>query len=84
MRKGNTQISSVSISNEMKQLIQEHDLSITEAMRRGVAMMLCEKKVKPYYNSLNDIRLNQEKSYYLSLKLQEMKEIIERMDTLLK
>lgn len=76
MRAGHTQISSVSISKEMKKLIEENNISITEAMRRGVAIILCEKGIYPYDNPLNHNRIDREKKYKLYTKLQELENLL--------
>lgn len=77
MRAGHTEISSVSISKEMRILINENNISITEAMRRGVAMILCEKGIEPYNNPLNFNRLDKEKKYFIYQKINELETLLQ-------
>jgi hypothetical protein len=55
-RTGETKITSVSISNEFMELIDKHNLSPTEAIRRGIAVMLYDLGVSAYQTNLNFMR----------------------------
>ena len=71
-RAGYTVVSSVSISKEMKKLIDDYSINITEALRRGVAMVLAERGIHPYANPLNDKRLTDEKKIKLRLLMEKL------------
>lgn len=79
MRSGHTEISSVSISKEMRALIDINHISVTEAFRRGVAIILCEKGVEPYNNPLNHSRLDKEKKFKLFTKLNEIELLLQEI-----
>ena len=52
--KGNPRITtSITISPEFFALCREHNISFTEAARVGISLMLAERGVKDYDNSLN-------------------------------
>jgi len=55
-RTGNTIVSSVSISKEFKKLIDENDISPTNALRKGVAVELFEMGIFKYQSETNKIR----------------------------
>lgn len=75
-RKGKTTISSVSISDEFKKIIEEYNLSPTEIFRRGLAVTLAELGVEPYNNSLNRARLQEIESFF---ELQKYKELADEL-----
>ena len=47
---------SVRISPEFRDLAVKHHISFSEAIRRGIALMLAERGVKEYENDLNITR----------------------------
>ena len=51
---------SVRISPEFHKACRKHFISFTEALRRGIALMLAEKGVIEYDNDLNIVRLKNE------------------------
>lgn len=94
-RSGYTRITSVSVTDDLYNLIKAHNLSPTEIFRRGVAVSLAELGVPPYNNSLNIRRIEELKSFYeleeykqlfkmleafFNNEFKIMKEIIERME----
>lgn len=47
---------SVRISPEFRELCIKHYINFSEALRRGIALMLAEKGVRDYDNDLNIVR----------------------------
>lgn len=47
---------SVNISPEMYRLCVEHQIRFSEAMRRGISLILAEKNIKEYDSDLNITR----------------------------
>ena len=60
-RKGYTKITSVSVTDEMLKLIEEHDLSPTEVFRRGMGVSLHDLGISPFSLSI----MNKERSDYI-------------------
>lgn len=52
----NTEIVSCSISKEFKELAKENGISLSEALRVGVSIILAEIGVMEYDNKLNTIK----------------------------
>jgi len=75
-RAGNTEVTSVSISREFSDIINEYALSPTEIFRKGLAVQLCELDVYPYNNFLNKQRVDRIKDFLL------LKRTIEVIDNL--
>ena len=48
---------SVRISPEFHQLCLKHSISFSEALRRGISLMLAERNVREYDNDLNITRI---------------------------
>jgi post-segregation antitoxin (ccd killing protein) len=57
-----TAIKSVSVSLEMCELAQKYNISLTEAVRVGISMMLAEAGETKYINKLNVYRKIQQLS----------------------
>jgi len=78
-RSGLTKITSVSVSNEVQELVDRFNLSPTEVFRRGVAVTLSDMDVPPYNNQLNKLRLDKIKQYIkdygLSNKLDQLNKL---------
>lgn len=55
-RSGNTSVTSVSVSEEFRKLIEQYDLSPTECFRRGVAVTLFDLGVGMYQSPKNEQR----------------------------
>lgn len=60
-RSGYTEVTSVSVSKEFRDLTTKYRLSPTEVYRKGVAISLCELGVERYNNPLNLERLMKSK-----------------------
>ena len=70
-RAGDTVITSVSISKQFKDLMDEYNLSPTEAIRRGIAVRLCDLGVKKYKTDKNIERLKQVKEFLKNIETDE-------------
>jgi hypothetical protein len=66
---------SVTISPEFWKLCKQHNISITEAARIGIAIMLAERGIKEYDNRLNIVRKVALFSEKLSETTQELNEL---------
>jgi len=87
-RIGETEITSVSVSKEFKELTLKYNLSPTEIYRRGVALTLADMGIQPYDNPLNRERLkNAEKIIKeieswreVKIKLIKVKKVLEELN----
>lgn len=70
-RAGMTRITSVSVTEEFKELVKKYNLSPTEVFRRGVAVTLCDMGVAPYYNKLNAQRLEEAEEFLKEMRQEE-------------
>ena len=87
-RAGRTNITSVSISQEFRKLIDGYNLSPTDIFRRGLAVTLADMGVRPYNTLMNNLRLDAVRSKLkldeieaLANKLQEISETIKKLLT---
>jgi hypothetical protein len=86
-RTGKTEITSASLSKEFKDFMEQYDFSPTEAMRRGVAVMLCDVGEMKYITETNLKRSQEIKEFFASLeelnalkqKLIKLKELLEQL-----
>lgn len=67
---------SVIVSMEMYDLSKTHRIKFSEALRRGIALMLAEKGITEYQNDLNITRLLKE----AKLKAKESAELIYKLE----
>lgn len=51
-----SQIVSTSVSNELYDLAKKHNIKWSEALRRGISLILSEEGVEGYTNKLNTER----------------------------
>lgn len=70
-RKGNTVVTSVSLTQEFSKLLDNYNLSPTEAMRRGVAVMLYDMGVSKYDTPLNKQRSDFVKAFMKKVEEEE-------------
>ena len=78
-RYGETTITSVSLSKEFKKLLDDHKISPTEAIRKGIAIELFEKGVTEYQTDFNKRRAEGIGEWIIAIdefeiKKQELKE----------
>jgi len=67
-RTGNTIVSSVSITRPFKKLIDEYEISPTDALRRGVAVTLYDRGITKFQTPLNEKRSEFVKKFFADLK----------------
>lgn len=75
-RTGMTSITSVSVSKEFKKMVEENNISPTEAFRKGVAIELYELGVLGYYNKLNKERSEAIKEFLKKDDLEKLPETL--------
>lgn len=75
-RAGRTTITSVSLSEEFREIVDKYDLSPTDVFRRGVAVTLADMGIAPYNTQMNNDRLEAVKS---KLELDKMEELAEKL-----
>jgi hypothetical protein len=73
-RAGRTKTTSVSLSKEFSHIIHEHNISPTEAIRKGIAIELFERGLIGYTNPTNKERFNKLKDLFIKSDLEELKE----------
>lgn len=75
-RAGLTTTTSVSVSDEFRELIDNYNLSPTEVFRRGVAVTLAGLGVRPYNTKMNLMRLEAIKK---KLELDKLLELADKL-----
>lgn len=71
-----TKVTSVSISNEFRQFMEDYSISPTEAVRKGVAIILFERGLPQYKSELNAQRF---KVLQETVKTEQMQDLPEKM-----
>lgn len=80
-RRGETFITSVSVSKEFQELVDKYDLSPTEVFRRGVAVTLYDMGVLKYNTELNRERSFFVKDFMEKIEKEEkLREDFEKID----
>lgn len=74
-----TEISSVSVSREFRDIINRYNLSPTEIFRRGVAVTLCDMGQEGYINELNQKRSEFSKKFLDEIKLWNLSSILNQI-----
>lgn len=73
----NTSVTSVSISNEFKKIIDKFDLSPTDVFRRGVGVTLADMGIAPYNTEMNANRL---RAFKMKIKLDSFEFLIKELE----
>jgi hypothetical protein len=85
-RKGQTEITSVSLSTEFSHILKSKGLSPTEMIRRGIAITLFEMGDPRYQTSLNKQRYEAINYFFKSGELQKslikIKNLIEHIESI--
>ena len=76
-RAGRTTITSISLSDEFREIVDKHELSPTDVFRRGVAVTLADMGVSPYNTQMNNDRLEAVKS---KLDLDKMELLVKDLE----
>jgi antitoxin component of RelBE/YafQ-DinJ toxin-antitoxin module len=83
-RTGNTKITSVSISNEFKAFMEDYNISPTEAVRKGVSIILFERGLPQYKSELNAQRYKALSETIKTEQMTDLPEKIKQVETLLR
>jgi len=83
-RAGQTKVTSVSLSTEFKAFMQDYDISPTEAVRKGVAIILFERGLPQYKSDLNDKRFQALQEMVKAQHMEDLPEKIKQVEDLLK
>lgn len=75
-------VTSVTISSEFHRLARENFISLSEALAKGIALMLAEKGVFDYDNKLNIVRQLSLVSQKLSETSQELNDLKDKYEEL--
>jgi len=76
-RGGLTKVTSVSVSEEFKDIVERYELSPTEVFRRGVAVTLADMDIPPYNTPMNNKRLEAVRS---KLELDKIEELVKQLE----
>lgn len=66
---------SINISPEMYELCRKHRIKFSEAMKRGISLMLAEIGVKEYDNNLNVVKRCNELKFKAADALQKLADL---------
>jgi len=72
-RAGDTEVTSVSVSKHFSKLIDQYNISPTEAFRRGIAVTLFDLGITDYQSSKNKERFDFVEKYMKELEAEEEK-----------
>jgi len=75
-RTGETIITSVSVTKDFKEILDNYDISPTEAFRRGVAVILYDLGVTKYQSDLNARRSEFIKKFFEALQKDEVRKMM--------
>lgn len=84
VRTGNTRITSVSLSKEFRSFMEDYNISPTEAVRKGVAIILHERGLPQYKSDLNNQRFNALKDMLKTEKMVDLPEKLKQAEDLLR
>jgi hypothetical protein len=76
VRAGQTKITSISLSKEFRSFMEDFNISPTEAVRKGVAIILYERGLPQYKSDLNAERF---KALSEMLKIEKMVDLPEKI-----
>ena len=83
-RAGQTKITSVSLSKEFRTFMQDYNISPTEAVRKGVAVILFERGLPQYKSELNEKRFKALQEMVKASQMEDLPEKIKDVEKLLK
>lgn len=81
-REGKSRVTSVSVSKEFDRLMDDNNISPTEAIRRGVAVMLYDQGVQRYSTKKNKKRSKAVEDFFIQHHNRKIKEIKKEMKEL--
>jgi len=80
----NTKVTSMSISNEFRQFMDDYNISPTDAVRKGVAIILFERGLPQYKSELNAQRFKLLQGIVKESQMQDFPEKIRQAEILLR
>ena len=83
-RAGNTKITSVSLSTEFRAFMEDYNISPTEAVRKGVAIILFERGLPQYKSELNAQRFKALQEVIKTNQMHGFPEKVKEIENLLK
>lgn len=83
-RAGNTKITSVSLSKDFRSFMNDYNISPTDAVRKGVAIILFERGLPQYKSDLNAKRYEALKDMLKTAKMVDLPEKLKQVEDLLK
>ena len=75
-RAGSTKITSISLSKEFRSFMDDYNISPTEAVRKGVSIILFERGLPQYKSELNAERF---KALQEVVKIDQMRDLPEKI-----
>ena len=79
-RAGQTKITSVSLSKEFKSFMEDYNISPTEAVRKGVSIILFERGLPQYKSDLNEARYRALQEIIKTSQMQDLPEKIKEIE----
>jgi len=79
-RAGQTKITSVSLSKEFKSFMEDYNISPTEAVRKGVSIILFERGLSQYKSDLNEARYRALQEIIKTSQMQDLPEKIKEIE----
>lgn len=83
-RSGTTKVTSVSLSKEFRSFMEDYNISPTEAVRKGVAIILFERGLPQYKSELNAERFKALQEVVKTDQMRDLPEKIKQVEMLLK
>ena len=83
-RAGITRVTSVSLSKEFRSFMQDYNISPTEAVRKGVAVILFERGLPQYKSELNKARFDALQEMVKASQMEDLPEKIKEVEKLLR
>lgn len=83
-RSGQTKVTSVSLSKEFKQFMDDYNISPTEAVRKGVSIILFERGLPQYKSETNKQRYEAMKEVLKTEQMQNFPDKIKLVEELLR
>jgi len=84
VRAGQTKITSISLSKEFRQFMDDYNISPTEAVRKGVSIILFERGLPQYKSELNEQRFKAMQEVIKTNQFQDFPEKLKEVENLLK
>jgi antitoxin component of RelBE/YafQ-DinJ toxin-antitoxin module len=83
-RAGQTKITSISLSKEFRSFMEDYNISPTEAVRKGVAIILFERGLPQYRSELNNERFKALQEICKKDQMRDLPDQLKQVEDLLK